>query len=114
MPRRAITVSGVVQGVGFRPFVHQLASRLGLQGFVRNDSDGVIIEIEGQTVALDRFLAELTIQPPPLARVDRVRWKPQEIQRAACRSWRGPGFAGSGMDRDAATQCFLSARQHDG
>ncbi len=73
MPRRAITVNGIVQGVGFRPFIHELATRLGLGGSVRNESGGVYIEIEGEPTALDRFLAELTTQPPPLAQIAAVR-----------------------------------------
>ena len=49
MERRAITVLGIVQGVGFRPFVHGLASRLGLGGFVKNQAGRVLIEVEGAT-----------------------------------------------------------------
>jgi hydrogenase maturation protein HypF len=63
-----------VQGVGFRPFVYGLASELRLHGFVRNTADGVLIEIEGEPASLDRFLAELTTRPPPLARIDEIRW----------------------------------------
>jgi hydrogenase maturation protein HypF len=70
--RRALLVSGVVQGVGFRPFVHGLAARLGLAGFVRNQTDGVLVEIEGDARALDRFVDELARDAPPLARVERV------------------------------------------
>jgi hydrogenase maturation protein HypF len=72
--RRAISVDGIVQGVGFRPFVHGLASRLQLQGFVRNQSGEVRIEVEGERGSLDRFLDELTRNPPPLAHIDRVFW----------------------------------------
>ncbi|WZO98768.1 carbamoyltransferase HypF [Isosphaeraceae bacterium EP7] len=74
MERRAISVRGIVQGVGFRPFVHHLASRYGLRGFVRNQTDGVLIEVEGKGRSLDRFLTELTSQPPPLVQIDEVRW----------------------------------------
>lgn len=72
--RRAISVDGIVQGVGFRPFVHGLASRLHLQGFVRNQTGNVRIEVEGEHSSLDRFLDELTLRPPPLAHIDRVSW----------------------------------------
>lgn len=68
--RRLITVSGVVQGVGFRPFVLGLAVRAGLSGFVGNDGDGVFIEIEGPTEAIERFVATLAAGSPPLARID--------------------------------------------
>ncbi|MGH7437233.1 MAG: Sua5/YciO/YrdC/YwlC family protein, partial [Polyangiaceae bacterium] len=71
--RLAITVSGTVQGVGFRPFVHGLAHRLGLGGFVQNRSGDVLIEVEGEPGSLERFVDELTLHPPPLARVDQVR-----------------------------------------
>ena len=74
MDRRAIAVTGIVQGVGFRPFVHDLANRLGLIGFVRNQSGGVLIEVEGEAGSLDRFVDELTSSPPPLARIDDVEW----------------------------------------
>ena len=74
--RRAISVDGIVQGVGFRPFVHGLASRLHLQGFVRNQTGNVRIEVEGECGSLDRFLSEITHHPPPLAQIDRVSWSP--------------------------------------
>src|SRR5262245_31444664 len=70
--RRRIIVQGIVQGVGFRPFVYGQAQRCGLGGFVRNDSAGVTIEVEGEAGALDAFEQVLREQAPPLARVDRV------------------------------------------
>jgi len=73
--RRAITVQGVVQGVGFRPFVFALASRLGLSGFVQNVVGGVLIEVEGDAVTLDRFLNELTSNPPSLALIQQLTWE---------------------------------------
>ncbi len=69
MKRWAIVVRGVVQGVGFRPFVYHLAARNGLGGFVRNQTGTVLIEVEGDPTALDHFLAELTERPPPLAQI---------------------------------------------
>lgn len=80
MERRAIAIQGIVQGVGFRPFVHGLAMRLALQGFVRNRSGGVWIEIEGERSSLDRFLAELANHPPPLAQIDRVDWESRPLR----------------------------------
>jgi len=67
--RRRIRVAGIVQGVGFRPFVHRLATELTLVGHVGNDTEGVFIEIEGRGVAVDRFLARLVAEAPPLARI---------------------------------------------
>src|SRR5262249_5669277 len=59
MERRAIVVRGIVQGVGMRPFVYGLATRLSLGGFVKNQTGSVLIEVEGDGPALERFLAEL-------------------------------------------------------
>ncbi|HEY6279658.1 MAG TPA: carbamoyltransferase HypF [Streptosporangiaceae bacterium] len=70
--RLSVRVEGVVQGVGFRPFVYSLATRLGLSGWVGNDVDGVFAEVEGPAAGVRQFLALLAAQPPPLARVDRV------------------------------------------
>ncbi len=64
MERRAIVVRGLVQGVGFRPFVYRLAARHHLHGFVKNGMGSVLIEIEGETPSLERFLAELAGEPP--------------------------------------------------
>lgn len=63
--RLHIDVWGVVQGVGFRPFVHRLANRLGLRGWVLNDGNGVSIEVEGLRPALLEFLAALQREKPP-------------------------------------------------
>jgi hydrogenase maturation protein HypF len=70
--RRRILVQGIVQGVGFRPFVYGLALRFGLVGFVLNDSNGVTIEVEGAARDLDSFLQALHKEVPPLARIDTV------------------------------------------
>jgi hydrogenase maturation protein HypF len=70
--RVRIRVEGVVQGVGFRPFVHRLATELGLDGFVRNDERGVVIEIEGDGAAVAGLLARLPADAPPLASVERI------------------------------------------
>ena len=70
--RRLIRVEGTVQGVGFRPFVHRLASELGLAGHVRNDERGVVIEAEGTPAAVEALVERLARDAPALARVDRV------------------------------------------
>jgi hydrogenase maturation protein HypF len=70
--RRRLRIGGTVQGVGFRPFVYALASRLGLGGFVLNDSRGVVIEVEGDHADVDVFTQTLLDEPPPLARLDYV------------------------------------------
>ena len=63
---------GVVQGVGFRPFVYRLAAEERLAGWIGNDTDGVTIEIEGTEVGIERFLRRLKAETPPLARMDAV------------------------------------------
>jgi hydrogenase maturation protein HypF len=70
--RVAIRVEGTVQGVGFRPFVYSLATRLGLGGHVGNDADGVFAEVEGPSADVERFLAALERDAPPLARIERI------------------------------------------
>ena len=80
MERRAIVVRGVVQGVGFRPFVYNLAERLHITGFVRNQTGTVLIEAEGEPSALDGFLGELTNRPPPLALIEDLSWEAREPQ----------------------------------
>jgi hydrogenase maturation protein HypF len=74
--RRAITVRGIVQGVGFRPYVYALARGHGLSGTVRNDAEGVRIEVEGAPENLERFVRALEEDPPPLAMVESVDWQP--------------------------------------
>jgi hydrogenase maturation protein HypF len=69
---RHIHVTGVVQGVGFRPFVYGLATRLALRGWVCNTSAGVDIVIQGEEQQVDSFARSLTVEAPPLARIDQV------------------------------------------
>jgi hydrogenase maturation protein HypF len=65
-------VRGLVQGVGFRPFVYRLALAEELAGFVGNDTHGVTIEVEGAIARVESFLARLSAELPPLARIDSV------------------------------------------
>ncbi|MBA3655440.1 MAG: acylphosphatase, partial [Actinobacteria bacterium] len=65
-------VTGTVQGVGFRPFVYRHAAGLGLHGWVRNDSDGVLIEVEGDEAAIGELSRRIAEEAPPLARVRSV------------------------------------------
>jgi hydrogenase maturation protein HypF len=75
MKRCGVQVRGVVQGVGFRPFVYRLASEEGLSGFIGNDTDGVTIEIEGPAANVEAFLRRLRTERPSLARIDSVSVK---------------------------------------
>ncbi len=77
MERRAIEVRGIVQGVGFRPFVYKLAASHCLGGSVRNHAAGVVIEVEGEPAVLDGFLAELAARGPPLAHIEQLSWEQQ-------------------------------------
>lgn len=70
--RRRFRVTGIVQGVGFRPYVYGLATRLRLTGFVRNDDVGVVVEVEGAGDDIDTFRDRLLHDPPPLAVVESV------------------------------------------
>jgi hydrogenase maturation protein HypF len=70
--RRRIRVIGTVQGVGYRPFVYREAASLRLAGFVRNDSSGVVIEVEGAPDDIDRLCVSLVRDAPALARVSAV------------------------------------------
>src|SRR5579883_2544264 len=81
MERRAIEVRGIVQGVGFRPFIYNLATRYRLTGFVRNQAGRVVIEVEGDLAALDHFLSELANHPPPLAQIEHLSWEPRPLER---------------------------------
>lgn len=75
--RLQIRVQGIVQGVGFRPFVYRLAHAHQLTGFALNDLAGVLIEIQGHADAVAEFLAELQPHAPPLSRIDRIVSTPQ-------------------------------------
>jgi hydrogenase maturation protein HypF len=75
--RIAIRVQGIVQGVGFRPFVYALAVELNLTGLVGNDTDGVFAEVEGDAKAIEDFLQALRAKAPPLASIDRITTEPR-------------------------------------
>ncbi|MFC1961437.1 carbamoyltransferase HypF [Chloroflexota bacterium] len=70
--RFRISIRGVVQGVGFRPFVYQLAAGHNLKGWVRNTSGDVSIDVEGERGELDQFREELETMAPPMARIENV------------------------------------------
>ena len=93
-----IRVTGIVQGVGFRPFVWRLAQELSLTGWVRNDAQGVEISAEGEPVQLTTLLARLRSEAPPLARIDSV-----QAQAVAVSGGRGFVIAESGEAGEMAT-----------
>ena len=67
--REQIVIRGAVQGVGFRPFVYRLATGIGLDGWVKNSPQGVIIEAEGCNEKIDEFLHRIGPERPPLASI---------------------------------------------
>jgi hydrogenase maturation protein HypF len=71
--RIKIEIEGLVQGVGFRPFVAQLAVRLGVTGTVHNDGRGVVVIVQGESVVLGNFFVALSQEPPPLARIEHLQ-----------------------------------------
>ncbi|MCX7836162.1 MAG: carbamoyltransferase HypF [bacterium] len=78
--RYSVQIEGVVQGVGFRPYFYQLAIKHHLVGFVRNDSSGVVAEIEGTIKDVECFIKELKQNPPPASRIDQVQLTKIELQ----------------------------------
>jgi hydrogenase maturation protein HypF len=104
--REALVVRGVVQGVGFRPFIYRLAMEEGLAGFIGNDTDGVTIEIEGPQERVAAFVARLRAEQPPLARIDSVTER--ELALVGETGFRIVasevlGRVGTGIPADAAT-----------
>ena len=75
LKRYFIHIQGIVQGVGFRPFIHRLATESKLAGRVWNDSSGVYIEVEGKETDLDGFLRRIPQKAPPLAMIDSLEWR---------------------------------------
>ncbi|MFN8464173.1 MAG: carbamoyltransferase HypF [Caldilineaceae bacterium] len=104
--RRRLRVRGIVQGVGFRPYVYTLAVQLGLGGFVGNDTNGVFIEIEGTAAALDRFQAELQENPPPLAVIEHV-----EAREVTSQGERIFTIVASDAETSAAARTFVPPDQ---
>ncbi|WP_405165718.1 Sua5/YciO/YrdC/YwlC family protein [Nocardia sp. NBC_01499] len=99
--RRRVVVRGVVQGVGFRPFVYTTAAELALSGSVSNDSSGVIVEIEGAPADLDEFVRRVLDNPPPLAVVESV----EQQTIALCG---GTGFHIADTTRDGGGRTLAS------
>lgn len=99
--RLRICAHGVVQGVGFRPFVYTSAAALGLSGSVRNDSSGAVIEVEGDTSAIAEFLDRLEHHPPPLAVVESVQTQDVPVRG-------GTGFAITDTSHSAGGRTLAS------
>ncbi|MEO5679292.1 MAG: carbamoyltransferase HypF [Acidimicrobiales bacterium] len=100
--RARLRVTGTVQGVGFRPFVYRHARALGLSGFVRNDSAGVLIEVEGGADEVAELTRLLRDSPPPLARVTAVTAEP------VTPTGEGVGFTIEASDQGGAEAAAVS------
>ena len=104
--RRALHVDGIVQGVGFRPFVYRLAVRHGLGGFIRNETGGVAIEIEGDERSLDGFVRDLRQTAPQNARIGNLTCEfraPQGDQRFTIESSKAHSASDPSFSPDLTT-----------
>jgi len=79
--RKAIEITGIVQGVGFRPYVYRLANDCGLTGLIANTPAGVSIEVQGEAEAVERFLERLPKEIPPLAKITGLTPRSVEVQQ---------------------------------
>ena len=104
--RVRVRVTGTVQGVGFRPFVYRLADELGLAGWVLNDTDGVLLEVEGDGREVERFLERLRSEAPPLAEVEALL--PEELAPSGA-----SGFEIVASDAQGEAQAPVSRRRRD-
>jgi hydrogenase maturation protein HypF len=77
--RTQILVRGIVQGVGFRPFIYSLAGKGSLKGKVLNNATGVLIDVEGEAQAIERFVNEIKLNPPPLSLIESIELSSQQI-----------------------------------
>ena len=106
LQRERYEVRGVVQGVGFRPFVYRLALEEGLAGFIGNDTGGVTIEIEGPAERVEAFRRRLEAEAPPLARIDSVVFRevpPRREKDFRIVASEARGQVSTGIPADAAT-----------
>ena len=114
--RRRLAVAGIVQGVGFRPFIWRRATRLGLAGFVTNAPGGVVIELEGPSPVVDRFVAGLAVAAPPLAAITAIESTPLPVRGDAegfailSSSTDGPGSTSLPADVATCPTCLAELR----
>lgn len=120
MQRKLFSISGQVQGVGFRPFVFRLAVRHALSGTVKNGPEGVSVEVQGEAGAVDAFYAALLAELPPLARISAISQRelpPVEGEEAFCIIASSGGLAHEVLiSPDVATcpDCLDDMRQSGG
>ncbi|MCM8815373.1 MAG: carbamoyltransferase HypF, partial [Candidatus Omnitrophica bacterium] len=83
MKRVQLVIRGIVQGVGFRPFVYRTASKYSISGFVKNTMDGVVIEAQGKKKDVENFVSEIRNSPPSRARIKDVFIRPISLKKEA-------------------------------
>jgi hydrogenase maturation protein HypF len=104
--RKTIEITGIVQGIGYRPFVYNLALAHSIRGWVLNNEKGVLIDAEGDDGALDRFIEGLTALAPPLARIETLvahRLEPQGYSHFEIRQSKGASEGFTLISPDVAT-----------
>jgi len=109
--RKTIEITGIVQGIGFRPFVYNLALTHSIRGWVLNNEKGVLIDAEGEDQALDRFIQGLTELAPPLARIETLKaslLEPQGFPNFEIRqsTWASEGFTLISPDMATCDACL--------
>jgi len=117
VPRYIVRVKGIVQGVGFRPFVFRLAHKLRLTGFVRNTSYGVEIEIQGRKNKITEFLKRLSSDKPPASIIEQVlvrdiRGKKEEVRFVIKESRIVAGFTQISPDIATCSDCLREFFNH--
>ncbi len=80
MKARKIYIEGIVQGVGFRPFIFKLANEFNLKGYIYNDTNGVYIEVEGEDEDIDKFIEAILTKAPPLSLIEKITWEKTEVK----------------------------------
>ena len=100
--RKVIDVAGIVQGVGFRPFVYRLANECGLTGLIANTPAGVSIEVQGEAEAVERFLERLPKEIPPLAKITGLTPRDAELHQETA-------FRIEASRMDAAARALISS-----
>lgn len=114
--RIRLLISGTVQGVGFRPFLHRLANRGGLTGLVRNAADGVLVEVQGPEAALASFLEAVRVEAPEAAHITGIETIPLPLRqdetgfRIAESGRGGPILAGVPPDLATCDACLAEVR----
>jgi hydrogenase maturation protein HypF len=81
---KRLEINGIVQGVGFRPFIYQLANHHGLTGEVANTVTGVSLILEGSASDIRQFIDDLTTKKPPLAHIVEVSSTPEAVRGFPC------------------------------